>query len=49
MLAVGAESNTQLADALKKAGYGIYTIGDCSEAGDALMATAEGAEIGRQI
>ncbi len=47
--AVGAESNDGLADALKKAGYCVYAIGDCVQPRDALHATSEGAEIAREI
>jgi len=49
VLAVGAEPNNKLAEELKKAGHCVYTIGDCVEARDALMATREGAELGREI
>ncbi len=49
VLAVGAEPENRLSGELKKAGYAVYAIGDCVQARDALMATSEGAEVGRQI
>ena len=49
VLAVGAEPNNKLAGELKKVGHRVYAIGDCVEAGDALQATREGAELGREI
>ena len=49
VLAVGAEPNNKLMAELKKAGYCVYTIGDCVAARDALHATSEGAEVGREI
>lgn len=49
VLAVGAEPNNKLADELKKMGHCLYAIGDCVAARDALQATREGAELGREI
>ncbi|MFC2002220.1 FAD-dependent oxidoreductase [Chloroflexota bacterium] len=49
VLAVGAEPDNKLAEELKRAGYCVYAIGDCVAARDALHATSEGAEVGREI
>ncbi|MFC1916058.1 FAD-dependent oxidoreductase [Chloroflexota bacterium] len=49
VLAVGAKPNSRLAEELDKAGYCVYTIGDCVAARDALQATSEGAEVGREV
>ena len=45
----GGFIGNHLVKRLKKEGYCIYTIGDCVEGRDALMATREGAELGREI
>jgi NADPH-dependent 2,4-dienoyl-CoA reductase/sulfur reductase-like enzyme len=49
ILAVGAEPNDLLSRELSRAGYRVYAIGDCVKARDALLATKEGAEVGREI
>jgi len=49
VLAVGATPDDRLSAALKRAGYAVYTIGDCVEARDAMQAIREGAELGREI
>ncbi|MFC1886109.1 FAD-dependent oxidoreductase [Thermodesulfobacteriota bacterium] len=49
VLAVGAEPDNGLAEQIRAGGYQLYTIGDCTEARDALMAVREGAELGRHI
>ncbi len=49
VLAVGATPDDQLTAVLKGAGHCVYTIGDCVEARDAMQATREGAEVGREI
>ncbi len=49
VLAVGAAPDDRLSAPLKRAGYLVYTIGDCVEARDAMQAIREGAELGREI
>ena len=49
VLAVRAKPNNKLAEELSRAEHRVYAIGDCVKARDALLATREGAEIGREI
>ncbi len=49
ILAVGATSESKLAEELKGGSVKVYIIGDCVEPRDAMEAIREGAEVGREI
>jgi pyruvate/2-oxoglutarate dehydrogenase complex dihydrolipoamide dehydrogenase (E3) component len=49
IMAVGVEPNNKLIRELSEAGHRVYAIGDCVKPRDALLATREGAEVGREI
>ena len=49
VLAVGAQANTALAEALEEAGVEIHMVGDCVEPGFAIDAVYQGSKVAREI